>query len=95
MLSQGAKILIYPIDCGFNSRLMNLVKIADILSASGHNATVLVKTKVAKMLEPEQNTLLEYYVPNVEKLPLVSDPYVIEMMKNVGMLDLPNLLQRY
>ena len=94
-LSQGANILIYPIDCGFNSRLMNLVKIADILNAIGHNATVLVNTKVAKMLEPEHTTLLEYYVPNVEKLPLVSDPDVVEMMKNVGMLDLPNLLQRY
>ena len=93
--SQGAKVLIYPIDCGFNSRLMNLVKIADILNANGHNATVLVNTKVAKMLEPEQTTLLEYYVPNVENLPLVTDPEVLEMFKNFNMWDLPTFVQRW
>ena len=95
LASNGAKVLIYPLDCGFNSRLMNLVKIADILNSNGHNATVLVNTKVAKMLEPEQTKLLTYYVPNVDNLPLITDQEVLDMFGSLSLFGIPEFLEKW
>ena len=73
---------------------MNLVKMADILNDNGHNATVLVNTKVAKRLEPGANTtLLTYHVPNVDNLLLITDQEAIDRFKAFSIFGVNNLIE--
>ena len=80
------KILILPMSFGFNSRLLNVQKIGDMLSDAGHEVTLLMNTKVIKHLITDKANVSVYDVP--DNIKLVTD---LDMI-NEGKLTLINTL---
>ena len=66
--SHGYKILVTPLGFGFNSRLLNEHKIADILHESGHEVTLLMNNKILPHLVTDKHRLVVYQVPDDTKL---------------------------
>ena len=65
------KILCVPLLSGFNSRLLNIQKLADILAEDGHEVTVLMNSRVKKHTITKHATTIEFYFP--EELEDIND----------------------
>ena len=57
------KILVIPFLNGFNSRLLNLQRVADMLAQDGHDVTVLLNTKVSEHTITKHAKTIEFFVP--------------------------------
>ena len=90
--TEGAKILVYPIDFGFNSRLMNMVKMADILNENGHNASVLLNTKINKLLKTKTTNFLLYDIPDEDNVQFITDEAVLEQIKRFSLLNISSIV---
>ena len=75
MTISSYKILVVPVINGFNSRLLNLQKLADILALDGHEVTVLMNTRVKEHTITKHAKTIEFYVPEeVEDLSSITWP---------------------
>ena len=57
------KILVMPLGSGFNSRLLNIQKLADILAQDGHEVTVLMNSRIKEHTITKHAKTIEFYVP--------------------------------
>ena len=75
MTISSYKILAVPIASGFNSRLLNVQKLADILAQDGHEVTVLMSSKVKQHTITKHAKTIEFYVPEeVEDISSITWP---------------------
>ena len=75
MTISSYKILVVPVVSGFNSRLLNLQKLADVLAKDGHEVTVLMNTRVKEHTITKHAKTIEFYVPEeVEDLSSITWP---------------------
>merc|ERR1712004_491268 len=84
--ANAGKVLILPLSFGFNSRLLNVQKIGDMLHGDGHEVHLLMNNKVIKHLITQKAIVKSYNVP--EDIKLVTD---LDMI-NEGKLTLLNPL---
>ena len=85
--AEGAKVLLYPYDSGFNSRLLNMGKLGSILQGRGHNVSFLVNSHVVKRLNPENIQPIIYPIPeglHVGEIPDVTDDLIKYMRSGTG-----------
>lgn len=62
--SNGAKILVHPYSYDYNSRLANLLKIAELLANHGHNVTVLLPSNCKPRMNRDVLRVVNWYVPD-------------------------------
>ena len=63
VFSEASNILLIPSGVEFNSRLMNMLKIADFLENNGHNISILLPSTVSGRLKNPKVQLYEIEIP--------------------------------
>ncbi|CAH1802559.1 unnamed protein product [Owenia fusiformis] len=93
-ISTGAKLLIWPYNHGFNSRLMNMEKMSNMLVEAGHSVDWIISTKYDESSRPLSSdvTIYKYQVP--DEVPLITDAGFIENLVNAPTLLLPITLRK-
>ena len=80
---QPAKVLLLPLDFGFNSRVINMAKMGQILRERGHDVTFISNAAIMKYFVPANLAVVEYALSPEVNYRLMTDSVVIEEMADL------------
>ena len=82
-MTQGYRILLFPLTKGFSSHLRNFLKVAEILTEAGHDVTILVNDRVLEHVQDAHGQILTFKV--TEDIPLQIQEDLLSLTSFLGL----------